>query len=725
MRLLNFLRRPPAYVFERASNVPEFDMQTFMKTIKLSHVAWDYPNAYRLVSGIYFCVNLVMDAIASTPLRFYTEAADGKKTYLKPEPGNVAGLWATANGEDTGRDLIAGIAGSRRLFGTGHLFFDNFGSDRIQGIYQLNPLAVEIIPGRNRSIAGWKVKDGHEWKTFPRAAIEHFPMFDPRFNRMPVSPLEPLTVEYEAMYDSMRVIRNLARSSFVPPGFFRTKSVGVDDDVRRRLGRQIRRMLDLLIKGKQNAMILPGDLEFQGAAHKISEMNLTEIDRNIFMKILNVFRIPPPYAGIYEGSGMNSDVVDAATGLFHELVREPECAAIVAVMNERVLPRFGVTGVKCEFDFSAILAVMKQRIKAATQIVALTGGPILTRNEGREWIGMVKLKDPEADELLTGIGSMTSTERESERELAEDAAKAGNAKAVSEDPKRAAPSSTAHVRARRDRQGRMQQRALRVHERRMGRGFRRVFARQQERVKLRLRDELDRALNGKFMAAARAIDLDDLLRDDSGDTAIIRRIVRLIVEERGNAAIGEAGQEFAFLMSGRKVREFIDAHSAEAITNTSSTTRDRLRAAIGEGVEANETLDQLIARVDDVFDGRRKNVATIARSETTPAYGMASVEGWEQSGVVEFKEWLTAHDDAVRESHREADGQTVRLDQDFTVGTDSMQFPGGGSIPEENLNCRCVQLPVLRERMRDDGIPGPIRDRMASRTLGEWLNART
>jgi SPP1 gp7 family putative phage head morphogenesis protein len=143
----------------------------------------------------------------------------------------------------------------------------------------------------------------------------------------------------------------------------------------------------------------------------------------------------------------------------------------------------------------------------------------------------------------------------------------------------------------------------------------------------------------------------------------------------------------------------------------------------------------LVARVNEVFDGRRANAATIARTETAPAYNFATQEAWKQSGVVEKKQWLTARDEAVRHAHELADGQEVPLDQPFTVDGEKLDYPGASNASAGNrINCRCTTVPVVRNLSAEKSgvvLPKRIADRLAPSLNGhskrgqsfeEWLS---
>lgn len=56
-----------------------------------------------------------------------------------------------------------------------------------------------------------------------------------------------------------------------------------------------------------------------------------------------------------------------------------------------------------------------------------------------------------------------------------------------------------------------------------------------------------------------------------------------------------------------------------------------------------------------------------------------------------FKEWLATDDERTRDTHVEANGQTVPIDQPFSVGDDSLMYPGDPAGSDaEVINCRCT-----------------------------------
>jgi SPP1 gp7 family putative phage head morphogenesis protein len=115
---------------------------------------------------------------------------------------------------------------------------------------------------------------------------------------------------------------------------------------------------------------------------------------------------------------------------------------------------------------------------------------------------------------------------------------------------------------------------------------------------------------------------------------------------------------------------------------TRSMLRTAVEDAIDEGWSAQKLAEQIAA--DHAFSDARAE--TIARTEIAFADTEGTLIGWERSGLVTGKEWLTA-DDCCDECQA-LDGEVVGLRD---------EFPGGVSGPPAHPNCRCTVLSVLAD----------------------------
>lgn len=176
------------------------------------------------------------------------------------------------------------------------------------------------------------------------------------------------------------------------------------------------------------------------------------------------------------------------------------------------------------------------------------------------------------------------------------------------------------------------------------------------------------------------------------------KTVRNTVVSFGDRAAQEVISDATFNVNNPRVTAFMRNFGAERINDINRTTRDRVRTVLVNGIDSGASIDKIaedIAHVFDVAEGSRS--VTIARTEVARASNFGTLEGYRQVDVEE-KEWLATMDSAVRDTHEEANGQIVGIDEEFEVGDATCQFPGDTGDPEEDINCRCGVLPVINDK---------------------------
>ena len=101
-----------------------------------------------------------------------------------------------------------------------------------------------------------------------------------------------------------------------------------------------------------------------------------------------------------------------------------------------------------------------------------------------------------------------------------------------------------------------------------------------------------------------------------------------------------------------------------------------------------ETFRQRVERqIDELSD---EGVLRIIETEAHRDYNTGVVAAAQSSGKSVRKTWNTMLDDRVRDTHSYLESMTVGIDDKFyTYDGDSAMFPGGFSLPENNVNCRC------------------------------------
>lgn len=147
------------------------------------------------------------------------------------------------------------------------------------------------------------------------------------------------------------------------------------------------------------------------------------------------------------------------------------------------------------------------------------------------------------------------------------------------------------------------------------------------------------------------------------------------------------------------VQQFIADFGAQKIVDISETTRQQVlngiaigrREALGQSEIAKRIMEQ-----SPTIGRHRANV--IARTETHAAGNYGSLKQAESTGLQMEKEWVASGGGRTRDTHEDADGQTVPIDAPFDVGGYDLMYPGDPSgPPEEVINCRCAVAYVVAD----------------------------
>jgi HK97 family phage portal protein len=162
-------------------------------------------------------------------------------------------------------------------------------------------------------------------------------------------------------------------------------------------------------------------------------------------------------------------------------------------------------------------------------------------------------------------------------------------------------------------------------------------------------------------------------------------------KEAGEDAIGLLRGDKPFNVEkaspGKTILQLLEKRASFFASTVNQTTLEALVETLAEGIGAGEGIPKLENRIILEYDDFQKYRAErIARTETTAVVNEAHLEAYDQSEVVEGKEWVATLDDRVRDEHLALDGEIVALDENFSNGLDYPQEP----------NCRCTIAPVVR-----------------------------
>jgi hypothetical protein len=127
--------------------------------------------------------------------------------------------------------------------------------------------------------------------------------------------------------------------------------------------------------------------------------------------------------------------------------------------------------------------------------------------------------------------------------------------------------------------------------------------------------------------------------------------------------------------------------------NLGLATRDVILKVIGEAYSEGWTVTATAKALQQNIDHLTTTTAVMqARTDLVGLANGASVAAVQALGEdgPPAKIWVATDDERTRETHADADGQEVPLDQPFQVGDDLLAYPGDPDGSDaETINCRC------------------------------------
>jgi len=121
------------------------------------------------------------------------------------------------------------------------------------------------------------------------------------------------------------------------------------------------------------------------------------------------------------------------------------------------------------------------------------------------------------------------------------------------------------------------------------------------------------------------------------------------------------------------------------------TTKEALQGLLDTAITEGQGITELAREIEKQFDvDSRVRSKRIARTELTDSINDGTLRMLIREGYTQ-KEWSTVIDGRERPTHASANGQTVGVYEQFSIGGGRAMHPGDDNLPaEERIQCRCV-----------------------------------
>lgn len=149
------------------------------------------------------------------------------------------------------------------------------------------------------------------------------------------------------------------------------------------------------------------------------------------------------------------------------------------------------------------------------------------------------------------------------------------------------------------------------------------------------------------------------------------------------------------------LQNWLNNFSAQEVVKINDSTRRQIREILAKNASVGGTVQDAAKMIDRLYlDQIIPNRSyTIATTEIATGVNATSQHLMQGVKINVEKEWITARDTAVRDSHIMMEGIRVGSDESFKVpsksGYELMPYPAYQSASAENrINCRCTQVYV-------------------------------
>lgn len=645
---------------------------------------------------VYAAVKAIASNLGGLPLEMFP--ASDERHELPITDSRVLALLSNPNPDMELAQLLEGTYTSLQLWGDAYWFFE--GMSRRNASDARFPTRLELWEA-NRTRRFTKT-DGSVWyeyrlsdvtKTAPASQVIRFNFYNPYDPTCGLAPLQAAIVIANADYKAGIWNRAFFDNYAIPTGLVTPKPGQITDkDAMLRVRDQLeQRHQGPSKRGRLGAVNMALEFLELGTSHK--DMDFPQLLDAATERILMVFRVPPTVAGISKNANYQEATRQAKQFWANHL---PTALYVAAVIKRRLCDPFGIDEVPY-FKTESIKALIEDQESLSNQARNYfnMGVPFEQINERLE-LGF-DTTDHIALETSWLPFSMVNAD---EQALIDPADKGGTNQPSADANQQNQPGDESTV-ANDPTQGKSAEflRAL---------SWRTLISKVRDveiAMKRTVTDHffaLKREVLAKVHGSQRSkdsrpaeISVEAVMFDEEKAAKDIRRrtspLLKSAADQGIRTVLAELRLSLDFETVPGEVQAFLQEKTFAIPELVDTPAAERLRFALQEGLQKGETVDQIAARVSEVFEVQRARAERIARTETAASFTAGRFETMKEAGVSKI-EWLSARDARVRDSHEQLDGEIVMVGDRFANGLLYPLDPAGP--PEEIVNCRCIPLPA-------------------------------
>ncbi|MHB8409833.1 MAG: phage portal protein [Acidiferrobacterales bacterium] len=471
-----------------------------------------------------------------------------------------------------------------------------------------------------------------------------------------LGPLQVLSREVESDNEATNFVAALLKNSAVPGSILKLKASGLSKEQAAKVKRGWMAQFGGTKRGEP--AILDADTDYQSVGFDLSQLEFPQLRGFSESRIASCFGVPAIMVGLHVAVQASiKATISEQREYFAETTLTNLWRRISDQMTNHLANEYGDRLV-CRFDTTQVKALAQQsKLQVQPIAVAFAQGAVTIDEYRVNVLNLTPLPNGVGDVLMIPTTFATSPADLDESDLVDsenedDSAFQGKMRRLqvrggSRRPLRAHKAvDTSKIRAR---QTRRISKHTKANEAAIAGYLKDLAVTVRQRVLTKATTK-DIGLNADAM----------LTPEDSAKLlALLQALWNGALEDAYDDASDDTGVDISFDVSNAGVKALLDS-LATRVKNIDDTTRDAIRARVGQANEEGWSIPQLAASLkqDSAFAPARAR--TIARTESGTAYNTGGVTAYKQSGVVSQVQVMDGDDDP---ECAEADGQTWDLDQ--------------------------------------------------------------
>ncbi len=619
---------------------------------------------YKISVYVYRAVRTIVQAASGIPW----VALDINGEPIPDHP--FTETWAKPNPEFSGQDNMEYLIAHLKLVGNA-LIQPLIANGTPKEFWICMPDLIRPIPGDNGTwLKGWEITlTGGGIKTVPPEQFIHFQQFDPGNPYWGVGDLQAAARTVDTDNEAQDTQKLQLQNRNIPPSVFQFKEP-LNDDQFREAQRQVREKF-LQKSRRGEPWVLGGGYTWQSMALSPVEMDYIASRLQNLRAIAGAFGLDPWWLGDREHSTYNN-VSEARRALYEDVVI-PLLDDIRSTLNLRVASLYPDKPY-ISYDLKGVSALRDDFGKKVEQAQKLwqMGIPFEQINSKLE-LGFEQFEGWETGYLPFSVAPVgEASQPEPEPEIPPQKTVSNKFIGINTEENK-----VAHWK-------RLEQRRT-AWENALAKKLRPLYSRELDKVF----KVLDSEKSVKFS-------IDTLTQQIKGAMETLKDNWLAILTAAASAVIEDSGKMVAKDLNSKydpftqAMQDWVRNHAAENVTTILKTNLEDVRAIILKGVENNASMVDIARDLKVYYDKSESWKAyRVARTEVGSASGYGQRQAAEQSGVANFKIWISSRDDRVRDAHIKLDGETQAFNVPYSNG---LMYPGDPSGPvEEIINCRCVE----------------------------------